>query len=64
MKTVTERVHLRILVCQSCHNQTCWINQRLPTYCHECGQLAIGEKKPWVLISDDSAIIKYKEKKP
>lgn len=58
---VTERVHLRVLHCQHCGNITCWINGRLPTYCHECGKLVLGTDKPNVLKSDDNALLKYRD---
>jgi hypothetical protein len=57
----TERVHLRVLQCVECNNITCWINGRLPSYCHECGKLVIGDKKKLVLKSDDNAFIKYRD---
>lgn len=61
---VTERVHLRVIQCQHCTNVTCWINGRLPSYCHECGKLVIGDKKPHVLKSDDHALLKYRDESP
>lgn len=61
---VTERVHLRVLRCQHCGNITCWINGRLPSYCHECGKRVLGHDKPQVLKSDPEAFIKYRDIEP
>lgn len=38
-RPVNERVHLRIIAFPCCGRQLCWISQRLPTYCPECGKL-------------------------
>ncbi len=56
----TERVHLRVLHCPHCGNITCWINARLPSFCHECGKLTVGDKQKTVLTSDPEAFIKYR----
>lgn len=57
----TERVHFRLIQMPCCQHLFCNVNARWPSYCPNCGKYVYPEVKGCALISDDSAILKYKE---
>lgn len=61
---VTERVHFRLIQMPCCKHLFCNVNPRLPSYCPECGTHVYAEIRACILISDDNAILKYREIKP
>lgn len=62
---VNERVHLRVISFPCCGHQLCWISQRLPSYCPECGKLVYLKLKEALttgnlLVEDAEATLRYK----
>lgn len=57
----TERVHFRLIQMPCCGHLLCWVNPRFPSYCPECGKGIYPEVKGSVLLTDDSAILKYRD---
>jgi hypothetical protein len=65
MKTYNERVSFRMIHTPCCHTLLCYVNPRLPNYCSECGAriyLKIKAHPECIVVSDDNAWLKYKEK--
>lgn len=62
----TERVHFRLIKMPCCGFLYCNVNPRLLSYCIECGTSVISGLREHILISDDSATLKYEDglKKP
>ncbi len=59
---ITEKVHFRLIQMPCCSHLFCNVNPRWPSYCPACGQSVYPEVKGNALISDENAILKYKEK--
>lgn len=57
----TERVHFRLIQMPCCQHLFCNVNARWPSYCPNCGKYVYPEVKGCASISDDNAILKYKE---
>lgn len=58
----TERVHFRLLRMPCCNFLACWVNPRFPSHCPECGASVFPAVRSCVMISDDTATLKYQEK--
>lgn len=58
---ITERVHLRIIICPECSNQRCHVNSRLPNFCCECSASLLGRAASAVIFSDNNATIRYNQ---
>jgi len=61
MKTVHERVKLRIIRTGCCGTVLCWVNPRLPNFCPECATRIYPDVKQWILENYDTEMI-YKER--
>ena len=56
-----ERVHFRLLRTPCCGALLCWVNPRLPTFCPECAARVFPDIRGGVLISDETATLRYNE---
>lgn len=55
----TERIPFRLIICQHCNHNLCWVNHRFPTYCPACGKTVYPEVRGQVRIHDPNATLKY-----
>lgn len=47
-----ERVPFRLIICEHCAHNFCWINPRPPTYCPECGQNIFAHIRENTLVNE------------
>jgi len=61
MTKVTERIHFRLICMPCCEHLFCNVNPRLPSFCPACGKHVYPEVRNGILLSDETAILKYEK---
>ena len=57
---MAERVLFRLIAMPCCNHMLCWVNQRLPSFCPECGEACFARLKidpSRILETDDHATL-------
>lgn len=59
---ITEFVHFRLFKMPCCGQLLCWLNDRIPNHCPECGErifLDLKYKTEYTLFNDEKAQLKH-----
>jgi len=57
----TEKVHFRLIQTPCCGTLLCYVNERLPNNCSECGKFIFADVRAGILVSDRNARLTYDE---